>query len=332
MNPINPVCRPATENEINYGEAKWCAKCTSECDSKGKDELVMCDYFKTNDNDRIVLGCPSLMPHALPGGLDSVALAEEGTPMPEPKDFAAKAKLHLVHAMTKHPYFADKIYFSSNEFDTQGYKLCEARNRFKYEIENNMVHASTVLECEICEAMFAAESGTNGEAISECYDAIAVLMRMIMFFEGTQKLGNPQTKGFHAEMNRGEIGEMIGREATREKSSQVGNKAAMRDACANIAEYAKAASCHTDDSHLLGYLYQIERWAESAIAAPPRNCDVGKPEEQQDRFREFCRRHFDARECGLGRSVAKCPAYQGGKNPDCSLWWAQMPYEEGGAK
>ena len=71
----------------------------------------------------------------------------------------------------------------------------------------------------------------------------------------------------------GEIGEMIGREAIREKSSRVGNAAAMRDACANIAEYAKAASCHTDDSHLLGYLYQIERWAESALAVPPRNCD-----------------------------------------------------------
>ena len=71
----------------------------------------------------------------------------------------------------------------------------------------------------------------------------------------------------------GEISEMIGMEATREKSSQVGNAAKMRDACANIAEYAKAASCHTDDSHLLGYLYQIERWAESALAAPSRNCD-----------------------------------------------------------
>ena len=52
-----------------------------------------------------------------------------------------------------------------------------------------------------------------------------------------------------------------------------GNADKMRDACANIAEYAKAASCHTDDSHLLGYLYQIERLAESAISAPPRNCD-----------------------------------------------------------
>ena len=56
-------------------------------------------------------------------------------------------------------------------------------------------------------------------------------------------------------------------------SGHVGNKAAMREACANIAEYAKAASCHTDDSHLLGYLYQIERWAESALAALSRNCD-----------------------------------------------------------
>lgn len=67
----------------------------------------------------------------------------------------------------------------------------------------------------------------------------------------------------------------------------------------------------------------------AALAALPRNCDIGSAEEQQDRFREFCRKHFDARECGLGRSVAKCPAYRGDKIPDCSLWWAQMPYEEG---
>lgn len=70
----------------------------------------------------------------------------------------------------------------------------------------------------------------------------------------------------------------------------------------------------------------------AAISAPPRNCDVGTAEEQQDRFREFCRKHFDARECGLGRSVAKCPAYRGEKIPDCSLWWAQMPYDEGSGK
>lgn len=60
---------------------------------------------------------------------------------------------------------------------------------------------------------------------------------------------------------------------TREKSSAVGNAAAMRDACANIAEYARLATCYTENSHLLGYLYQIEEWAEAALSAPPRNCD-----------------------------------------------------------
>ena len=194
MNPINPVCRPATENEINYGEAKWCAKCTSECDSKGKDELVMCDYFKTNDNDPIVPGCPSLMPHALPGGFDSVAHAEEGTPM---------------------------------------------------------------------------------------------------------------------------------------------NAAKMREALEAVVKVGYPHNFQNEAPHIRGYCYEITTAIKKCFAtlsAPPRNCDVGTAEEQQDRFREFCRRHFDARECGLGRSAAKCPAYQGGKNPDCSLWWAQMPYEEGGAK
>ena len=64
--------------------------------------------------------------------------------------------------------------------------------------------------------------------------------------------------------------DMIEREATREKSSQVGNEAAMREACANIAEYAKTAACHTEDTHLLGYLNQIERWTEAALSALPK--------------------------------------------------------------
>lgn len=72
--------------------------------------------------------------------------------------------------------------------------------------------------------------------------------------------------------------------------------------------------------------------ARAALSAPARNCDVGTAEEQQERFREFCRRHEAAGECGIGRTQAKCPCWQGPKNPDCSFWWAQMTYEEGGEK
>ena len=71
---------------------------------------------------------------------------------------------------------------------------------------------------------------------------------------------------------------------------------------------------------------------KAALSKPPRNCDVGTEQEQQDRFREFCRHYESEGECGIGRSEAACPAFQGGRNPDCSLWWAHMPYQKGGAK
>ena len=71
--------------------------------------------------------------------------------------------------------------------------------------------------------------------------------------------------------------------------NRLGNAAKMREALETIAEYAKAAECHTEDAHLLGYLNQIERWVEAALSAPPRNCDVGTPEEQSKRHREWCR-------------------------------------------
>ena len=69
------------------------------------------------------------------------------------------------------------------------------------------------------------------------------------------------------------LDEDIWRESTREKSSAVGDAAKMREACENIAEYAKTAACHTEDTHLLGYLNQIAMFAEDALSAPPRNCD-----------------------------------------------------------
>ena len=114
---------------------------------------------------------------------------------------------------------------------------------------------------------------------------------------------------------------MLGKEATREKSSQVGNAAKMREALENIAEYAKSANCHTEDSVMLEYLNQIESWAEAALADPPRNCDVGTAEEQHARFYNFCDKIEECKECPLWRG--------GGLASKCSVYWAQLPYEEG---
>lgn len=113
-----------------------------------------------------------------------------------------------------------------------------------------------------------------------------------------------------------------------------GNAAAMREACVNIVEYARSARCHTDDAHVLGFLDQIERWAQAALFEPPRNCDVGTAEEQAWRFREFC---------GC-RCLTKCKVFEKGialgivnesnyYKANCRFIWAQMPYkaQKGGA-
>ena len=58
------------------------------------------------------------------------------------------------------------------------------------------------------------------------------------------------------------------------------------------------------------------RVAKAALSAPPRNCDVGTAEEQNNRFKRFC----DSKSIGYcwGRGCRKCMAQ-----------WGQMPYEEG---
>ena len=62
---------------------------------------------------------------------------------------------------------------------------------------------------------------------------------------------------------------------------------------------------------------------EDAIAAPPRNCDVGTTDEQVERFQWFC----DTRPCDGCTLKNKV-----NETLDCAIHWAQMPYEEGCAK
>ena len=78
--------------------------------------------------------------------------------------------------------------------------------------------------------------------------------------------------------------------------------------------------------HIRGYCYDITRAIEkcfAALAAPPRNCDVGTAEEQEDRFRRYCN--------SRGTFCGDCPLYNN-RRGECRFAWAQMPYKEGGAK
>ena len=69
----------------------------------------------------------------------------------------------------------------------------------------------------------------------------------------------------------GEIGEMIGREATREKSSRVGNSAKMREALSDAC-YAMFNFLKTQNGGY-GEMAKALDKAKATLAEPPRNCD-----------------------------------------------------------
>lgn len=68
--------------------------------------------------------------------------------------------------------------------------------------------------------------------------------------------------------------------------------------------------CDLRDSHV-----------KPALSAPQRNCDVGTADEQTNSYLAFCDRHT-CQSCPVGFK----------RKTDCGFIWAQMPYEEGGAK
>ena len=150
----------------------------------------------------------------------------------------------------------------------------------------------------------------------------------------------------------GEIGEMIGMEATREKSSQVGNTAKMREALVK----AKKAICHhakyvcqslswenSDIQYNCGDilcahrdLCEAKTAINAALASPPRNCDVGTVEKQAERFRRFCETHKPYESQFTEEGELLCPSTGceliACNYGQCALAWSQMPYKEGGAK
>ena len=112
----------------------------------------------------------------------------------------------------------------------------------------------------------------------------------------------------------GEIGEMIGMEATREKSSRVGNAAKMRDALSDAC-YAMFNFLKTQNGGY-GEMAKALDKAKAALAEPTRNCDIGNALEQVSRHRIWCK-------CG-GDCAVSCKM--------CFAKWSQMPYDEGNDK
>ena len=59
---------------------------------------------------------------------------------------------------------------------------------------------------------------------------------------------------------------------------------------------------------------------------PKRNCDVGTPEEQRERFEKFCSK-YETRHEGEAYCSKQCPLSKCDSIILCVLKWAQLPFD-----
>ena len=98
------------------------------------------------------------------------------------------------------------------------------------------------------------------------------------------------------------------------------NNKAIREALWDILDVVHGV--HHEELTPRSVVDSIEKIVSDADAVPPRNCDVGTPEEQRVRFVAWCDSHN--LECD------DCPLRASRDTGDCGFEWIQMPYKEGG--
>lgn len=111
----------------------------------------------------------------------------------------SKISQHYEHAKEKHPYFCDAL-------DRHTLSICTTRENallftenclrqiraiLAGQMENGRLNALTVLDCEVQEIEHAVIREEFDHAVEECYDAIAVLLRVVDVLEWRQALGKP---------------------------------------------------------------------------------------------------------------------------------------------
>lgn len=104
----------------------------------------------------------------------------------------AAIERHYKHAREKHPYFCDGILSPVEDYESA---LADQRIRIAEAARCNMASACDLIDCELLEAYVEIAKNNTDAAIEECYDAIAVLLRVIDVLEGRQALGRPKEGG-----------------------------------------------------------------------------------------------------------------------------------------
>lgn len=123
-------------------------------------------------------------------------------------------------------------------------------------------------------------------------------------------------------------------EAARKRES--GDCAQLRKALERLREWAaldlnENAYIDQKSGNHLKLIKGVLEIANAALAAPPRNCDVGDAADWEKRFGEECDKGHICSDCPVRHEKTRM-AIELDKGARCEFIWGQMPYEEGGAK
>ena len=103
---------------------------------------------------------------------------------------------HYFDAKEKHPYFCDRLIPGKDYADDVGAEIANnlkaIRERIRRAILTRRLEWDELLNCEVWEVHEAVYHGDKPHAVEECYDCIAVLLRVVDVLEGRQRLGKPK--------------------------------------------------------------------------------------------------------------------------------------------
>ena len=105
---------------------------------------------------------------------------------------------HWLHSIEKHPYFCDRLLPAWAECDIRklvSRALKQSRARLECGSRDSNLMWNEILDYEVWEATEAIMNSDTEQAIEECYDSIAVLMRTIDVLRGKQELGKIKKEG-----------------------------------------------------------------------------------------------------------------------------------------
>ena len=99
-----------------------------------------------------------------------------------------------------------------------------------------------------------------------------------------------------------------------------GDQHKMREALEFVREMINDWNASNEPIQYCQYSHTMDK-IDAALSAPPRNCDVGTPDERMNRYHELCREISDRHE----RIGAHAPSFAF----PTEFEWEDSPYEEG---